>query len=81
YPGKYVVLARRKGNRWYIAGINGENTTRKITLSVPFVSNSPEGFIITDTDDAKSFIKKDVNLSSSVNIIMQPYGGFVIKIL
>jgi len=81
YPGKFVVLARRKGDKWYIAGINGENTTRKITLNAPFVSNSSEGFIITDTDDAKDFVKKDVNLSSSVDITMQPYGGFVIKIL
>ncbi|MGE5798434.1 MAG: glycoside hydrolase family 97 catalytic domain-containing protein, partial [Ignavibacteria bacterium] len=34
YPGKFVVLARQKGERWYIAGINGENSERKITLNV-----------------------------------------------
>ncbi|WP_127959501.1 glycoside hydrolase family 97 protein [Serratia microhaemolytica] len=26
YPGKYVVIARRKSNSWYIAAINGEIT-------------------------------------------------------
>ena len=81
YPGKYVVLARRKGNRWYIAGINGGNTPREITLNVSFVSKSSEGFIITDSDNARNFIKKDIDFSNPLNITMQPYGGFVIKTL
>jgi len=81
YPGKYVVLARRKGNRWYIAGINGENKTHKITLNVPFISKSTKGFIITDLDNAKDFVKKDIDFSGPINITMQAYGGFVIKTL
>jgi hypothetical protein len=24
YPGKYVVLARRHGEQWYIAGLNAQ---------------------------------------------------------
>ena len=24
YPGKYVVLARRKGDKWYVAGVNAQ---------------------------------------------------------
>ena len=24
YPGKYVILARRHGDKWYIAGVNEE---------------------------------------------------------
>jgi alpha-glucosidase len=36
FPGKYVVLARRKGNTWHIAGINGENLKRTLTLDLSF---------------------------------------------
>ena len=79
YPGKYAVLARRNGNRWYIAGINGENTSRKITLRAPFIGKSTKGFIITDSDNSENFIKKDVAFSSPINITMNPYGGFVIE--
>ncbi|MCG6915541.1 glycoside hydrolase family 97 protein [bacterium BMS3Abin03] len=79
YPGKYVVLARRKGNQWYIAGINGENASRKITLNVSFVSKSSKGFIITDSDNVRSFVKRDIDFSNPIIITMQPYGGFVIK--
>ena len=81
YPGKYVVLARKKGNMWYIAGINGENNPRKITLNIPFISNTTKGFIITDSSDAKNFIKRDIDFSIPVDITMHPYGGFIIKTL
>ena len=56
-----------------------EKTTRKITLDVSFISKSLKGFIITDSDNAKNFVKKDVDFSKFINIIMQPHGGFVIK--
>jgi alpha-glucosidase len=79
YPGKYVVLARRKGDKWYIAGINGENTTREIALNVSFISKSSKGFIITDSDNAKDFVRNDIDFLNPIKITMQPYGGFVVK--
>jgi hypothetical protein len=79
FPGKFVVLARKKDERWYIAGINGEKKERKITLHLPFISNTPKGMMITDSDHTKDLIKKEIDLTSPVLIIMQPYGGFVIK--
>ncbi|MGO9481102.1 MAG: glycoside hydrolase family 97 catalytic domain-containing protein [Candidatus Kryptoniota bacterium] len=81
FPGKYVVLARRKGDRWYIAGINGENSERTITLNVPFISKTSKGIIITDSDNAKDFIESDINFSAPIKMTMHPYGGFVIKAL
>lgn len=81
YPGKFVVLARKKGDRWYIAGINGENSERTITLGAPFIKNTSKGIMITDSDAAKDFIKKDIDFTKPLNIKMLPYGGFVIKTL
>jgi alpha-glucosidase len=40
YPGKYAVIARRSGHRWYIAGINGDTTQRKINLDVTLFRKS-----------------------------------------
>jgi hypothetical protein len=34
YPGRYAVIARRSGNRWYIAGINGEKNEKKVSLDL-----------------------------------------------
>ena len=78
YPGKYVVLARRKGEKWYIGGINGENTVRKISLNFSFIDKTSKGFIITDSDN-NNFVKEDIDFSTPLNLVLQPYGGFVIK--
>ncbi|MCD6544295.1 MAG: glycoside hydrolase family 97 catalytic domain-containing protein [Flavobacteriaceae bacterium] len=42
YPGKDVILARKKDNTWYIAGINGENTEKNfiVDLSILGMENS-----------------------------------------
>ena len=81
FPGKFVVLARQKGNIWYIAGINGENSECTITLNVPFISTKSKGILITDAAGAKDFIKSNVDFSTPIKITMYPNGGFVIKTL
>jgi hypothetical protein len=39
YPGKYVILARRSGNRWYIAGVNAMNQPLRHTLSLSMLKD------------------------------------------
>ncbi|MEJ2627571.1 MAG: glycoside hydrolase family 97 C-terminal domain-containing protein [bacterium] len=79
FPGKFVVLARKTRDQWYIAGINGENKERTIRLNVPFLNTTSKGIIITDSENANDFIKREINFSAPVKISMHPYGGFVIK--
>ncbi|MGA7162075.1 MAG: glycoside hydrolase family 97 catalytic domain-containing protein [Bacteroidota bacterium] len=78
YPGKYVVLARKNGDVWYIAGINGENSPRPITLNVPFISTASKGELIGDSDTEKDFVERKINFSKPIQLTLQPYGGFVI---
>jgi alpha-glucosidase len=79
FPGKYVVLARKKGSRWYIAGINGENSERTLTLNLSFITEKSKGLLITDAVGAKEFSQIRIDISSPMSITMLPYGGFVIK--
>ena len=58
FPGRFVILASKKGGRWHIASIKGENSVRKITLNVPFISDISKGIIITDSINTKDFIKR-----------------------
>ena len=67
YPGKFVVIARKKGDKWYIGGINGENSERSITLNIPFLNNKSKGIIITDSDNKNELIKNDIDFSKSIN--------------
>lgn len=38
YPGRYVVLARRSGDRWYVAAINADSEIKKIKLNLPMLA-------------------------------------------
>jgi hypothetical protein len=80
YPGQFVVLARTKGGIRYIAGINGENSERNVTLNVPFLDQDSKGIIITDSENKNELIKKEIDFSKPVSVTMQPNGGFVIKL-
>ena len=37
YPGKYVVLARRHGNAWYVAAVNATGEPLKLSLALPMM--------------------------------------------
>jgi alpha-glucosidase len=81
YPGKYVVLARKNGNTWYIAGINGDKTERTVPLDLSFIKNTSSGMLITDSNDNKELIQKTIDSTKPISITIHPYGGFVIKTL
>lgn len=76
FPGKEVVLARKKGDTWYVVGINGENTTKTLQLDLAFLSNET-GFSITD--GVSDLEKTAINPDSIQSITLKPYGGFVMK--
>jgi len=81
YPGKYVIIARKSGNRWFIAGINGEAKEHIVNLQLSFLDNTTHGIIITDSVNTKYPVKRGIDFSSQLKIKMYPYGGFVIKTL
>ncbi|MEZ0485498.1 glycoside hydrolase family 97 protein [Fibrella aquatica] len=38
YPGKYIVLARRHGSNWYVAGVNAQKEPVKLKLKLPMIA-------------------------------------------
>lgn len=80
FPGKLVVLARRNGSVWYIAGINGENVEKALKFDLSFIEEIQSGILITDGADNRTFEKKEIALTAdkSVEIDLKPNGGFVI---
>lgn len=82
YPAEDVTLARRKGNTWYVAGINGRDTLATLQLNWDFVGsdslslqlfkdsgNTSEPWDISSAEAAKA--------SLPASIDCQPRGGFV----
>jgi alpha-glucosidase len=76
YPGKYVVLARKAGSKWYVACINGENAERTINLDLALFKKS-KGNLITDGNEVLSFTITPVQSNSTKQVKVQPQGGFV----
>jgi hypothetical protein len=76
YPGKYIVMARKKDNVWHIVGINGENKAKEIELDLSFVTNE-SGYIILENE--KGFEKQMITKNKKLKVMMKPNGGFVVK--
>ncbi len=83
YPGKYVILARRHDNKWYIAGTNAESATKKLTLDLSrFISNGDTINIITDNKKTREPESKTIKIKNAarVPIDILPMGGFVMEV-
>lgn len=75
FPGKRVVIARKAGNRWYVAGINGENTENELTLDLSFIPG--KGRMISDGAEEFSFSQTDIVPSRTTSVKVKAAGGFV----
>jgi hypothetical protein len=83
YPGDEAVLARRSGNVWYVAGINGEKKAKTLTVDLSFLNDGrKEATIIRDGKDARSFSSetKTVSRNARESVQVLPLGGFVMRI-
>ena len=82
YPGVEVVMARRKGDVWYIAGINGTDEPRTLHASLEKlpVSGKKISLFKDGTDDRSFAIEENIPLSdeeTGLEIKCLPRGGFV----
>lgn len=78
YPGKYCVLARRHGDKWYITGVNAEKHVKKLTLKLPMVGNGALK-LYSDKATREAQLKQvTVNKKGEINVEIQPDGGIVI---
>lgn len=78
FPGRDVVIARQAGQRWYVAGINGEQTAKDITVDLTQFGGIQSATLITDGDGQAGFHHEPVAISERENISLKPHGGFVI---
>jgi hypothetical protein len=78
YPGKYVVIARRSGNRWYLAGINGDTNERKINVDIRSFKKS-NATLLTDGTGTDLFSKAILNAAKQkkCDITLKANSGFV----
>jgi alpha-glucosidase len=80
YPGQDITIARRKGNTWYVGGINGEvkEKTKKLTFGYLADELKYKLTLITDgvhdKDFATQYLVVDKNTSLDIRLLRR--GGF-----
>ena len=79
YPGKYVVLARRHADKWYIAGVNAQKETLKLKIKLPMFTAGEELQCYSDDKKLEGSVKSfKLNKKQEVEITMPQNGGLVI---
>ena len=78
YPADYVVIARKRNNKWYVAGINGTDADKTISLDLSFVGNG-NFRLFEDGENAEQPWKiSDANGADlPKELTLKPRGGFV----
>jgi len=84
YPGRDVIIARQKGDTWFIGGISSERFERTRNISFSFL---PDGVkykitLISDGIHDKELVTRYmvVDKSSSLNVRLLRRGGFAAKL-
>ena len=82
YPGKYVIMARRHADKWFVVGINAQNETVKLKLELPMFNAGDKVRLYTDDaglNGSASEIK--VNKKRRFDLEIPCNGGVVIETL
>ncbi len=80
YPGEYVCLARRKGNKWFIAGINA-GKERRMEIPLNFIGKGNHDITIYEDkpgDEMTGLLIRNETVSpdKTLTVNMMPNGGF-----
>ena len=78
YPGKYVVLARRSGNKWYVAAINAEKETLKLNVDLSFLGEKNVKWYGDDKNQQPQLTDKKLKSGKPVALTIDAQGGVVI---
>jgi hypothetical protein len=79
YPGKYVVLARRHGTQWYIAGVQSGKEPMKLRLTADMLPKGATGKLYIDNKQCEPTVSPlTVKKAGVLEVTLQAEGGFVV---
>ncbi|MFG6469312.1 glycoside hydrolase family 97 protein [Roseateles sp. BYS87W] len=76
-PGRFVVLARRAGTQWFVAGLNADDTPREVPLDLAWLGRR-RGELITDGAGPREFASGRL-AAPAATVTLAPHGGFVAR--
>ena len=82
YPGKYIVMARRHADRWYLIAMNAEPAAKTLTLQPGVLSGfaTENAVLLTDGADGQTPQQEPLKLDKKgrVTLTLQPQCAAVI---
>lgn len=79
YPGKYIIMARRSGDKWFVVGINAEPIPLKKTLQLPMFEAKSQMTVYSDDAQLNGSVKAiKQNKKQQLTITIPQNGGVVI---
>lgn len=80
YPGKYVVLARRHGDTWYIAGVSNLDKPVKLDLDLSMFGKDTMLKMINDDKNGEP-VSTEIKVKDpkKVSVTLNPLSGFVLQ--
>lgn len=81
YPGRYVVLARRHGTDWYIAGLSAEKEPLTLTLDLPMFAagETLKCYIDNKKTGEPSLTTLKLDKKGRAKVTLQPNGGLILQ--
>ncbi len=80
-PGKFVLLARRHGDEWYVGAINGQTTAQTVECALSLLAEARyEAVEIRDAEQTGKLTvgARRIDKNSTIRITLQPFGGYVL---
>ena len=79
YPGKYVIMARRCGNKWFVVGVNADSQPLKKTIQLPMFAKDAALTVYSDDAQLAGSVKTlKQNKKQAVTVTIPTNGGIVI---
>lgn len=79
YPGKYSIVARRHGQKWYVGGVNAEKIAKVLKIKIPMLAGQNVVILNDNANKETSTTNSKVSKSGEMSIVIQPNGGFVLN--
>ena len=78
YPGKYVVLARRHNDTWYVAAVNAMKEPLALEVCLPMLVDETVSFYTDDKNRQPELKELKIGKNGQVKLVVQPQGGNIL---
>jgi hypothetical protein len=80
-PGRVVVFARRAGDQWFVAGLNGTSGSLPVKLDLQAFRHYSKRILVAEGEDAAMKVSiSDVPVEDRWTQVMPARGGFILRL-